>query len=268
MTFVGAGIVIALVLTAFLAPFLSKYPPNEIGQGMMETPSPEHPFGTDTLGRDIFSRTLWGGRSSLLVASVAMVTGLSIGTVVGCVSGFFGGKIDTLIVPAMDAFYAFPSYILALIMAIMLTPDAANIAFAVGISYIPQYFRVVRSITLSLKEKMFIEAERSIGASNFFIIRHHILPYTISSLTVLVSMGVADSILAVSGLGFLGIGIQPPTPEWGTDMRWGRDIFLIGKWWVLLYPGIMILLAVIGFNLLSEGLNTLFQERGAGRFAA
>jgi len=265
--FIGLAIVIMLVFMAIFAPLISPYNPIKGVSEPMESPNGNHPWGTDTLGRDVLSRTIWGGRASIMVALIAMLVSLGVGSPLGAISGYLGGKLDRVFVIAMDTFYAFPTHIMALMIAIMLSPEAMNIAIAVGAAHMPRYFRVVRSISLSIRERLFIEAEKSLGASSSFIILHHILPYTISSITVLMSLGIAHSILTVAGLGFLGIGVQPPTPEWGTDMRWGRDIFLIGKWWAVVYPGFMIFLTVMGFNLLSEGLNAIFQERGGGRYA-
>jgi len=223
-------------------------------------------MGTDTLGRDVLSRVLWGGRASLAVAIIATLLSMGVGSPLGALSGYFGGKLDTVLTSVMDTLYCFPCYILALLIAVILGPEATNISIAVGISYIPEYFRVVRSIALNIKEKTFIEAEKVLGASHFRIVFIHIMPYTLSSISVMVSMGVADSILAVAGLGFLGLGVRPPTPEWGTDMRWGRDVFLTGSWWISLFPGIFVFLSVLGFNLLSEGINSLLKERGAETF--
>jgi peptide/nickel transport system permease protein len=258
----GITIVFALVFIAIFASFLAPHSPLKIGDVLAEPPSDEHPLGTDMLGRDVMSRVFYGGRASLTVALISTMISLVVGSTLGATSGYFGGKLDRATSLTMDALYAFPSYIMALMIALMLGPTAQNIAVAVGASYSPEYFRVVRSITLSLKEKMFIEAERAVGVSSLGIISRHILPYTLTSLTVLVSMSVADSIVAVAGLGFLGLGIQPPTPEWGTDVRLGRSVFLTGSWWISLFPGMMIFLATVGFNLLGEGINAIIKEKG------
>lgn len=265
--FAGLTIVTVILVLILLAPIISPYSPIEIsGEEAKLPPSLNHPMGTDVLGRDVFSRVLMGGRTSMMVAVISVTIALLIGVPIGAISAYLGGRVDQTLTMIMDTFYAFPVYITALMISIFLDPTALNLAIAVGTAYIPQHFRIVRSITLSIREKMFIEAEKSLGAGGRHIVLHHILPFTISSLTVLVSMGVADSILTVSGLGFLGIGIRPPHPEWGTDLRYGRDYFLAptGGWWMAFFPGMAIFFAVVGFNLLSEGLNQIFQERGGG----
>jgi peptide/nickel transport system permease protein len=266
--FVGAGIVFLLFFLAIFAPLISPYSPLELSFDPMQPPNQENPMGTDSLGRDIFSRVCWGGRASLASSLLAMLIALAVGIPLGAASGYVGGKSDRVLASAVDAFYAFPHYVMALMVTVALGREFWNIAIAVGVAYIPYFFRIVRSVTLSIKERVFIEEEKSIGASGLYILYHHILPYSITSIIVFFSMAVSRSIILLAGLGFLGLGIQPPTPEWGTDMRWGRDIFLLGKWWAVVSPGVMILLAVVGFNLLSEGLNSIFQEREGGRFAA
>jgi len=264
--FLGGSIVSFVILTAIFASIISPYSPNRIVGPQLAPPSSQFIMGTDILGRDVLSRVLWGGRASLTVAIIATLLSMGIGSPFGALSGYFGGKLDTALTSVMDTLYCFPCYILALLIAVILGPEATNISVAVGISYIPEYFRVVRSIALNIKEKTFIEAEKVLGASHSRIVFIHIMPYTLSSISVMVSMGVADSILAVAGLGFLGLGVRPPTPEWGTDMRWGRGVFLTGSWWVSLFPGIFVFLSVLGFNLLSEGINSILKERGAETF--
>lgn len=266
--FVGAAIVSILFIIAIFAPFLSPYSPTEISFAPMLPPNEINLLGTDTLGRDVLSRAFWGGRASLTFSLLAMIIAMSAGIPMGAASGYIGGTLDRAAASAMDAFYAFPHYIMALLIAVMLGREPMNVALAVGIAYVPYFFRIVRSITLTLKERDFVYDTRSIGASSWYIIYHHILPYTVSSILVFFSMAVSRSIVVLAGLGFLGLGIQPPTPEWGTDMRWGRDIFLMGSWWVLVAPGIMIFLAVVGFSLLGEGLDSVFRERKGGRYAA
>lgn len=265
--FTGLGIVLLLFILAIFAPLISPYSPYELSFDPMLPPNEKNPMGTDALGRDIFTRICWGGRASLSSSLLAMLIALSIGIPLGATSGYIGGKSDRVVASAVDAFYAFPHYVTALMVTVALGRASLNIALAVGVAYIPYFFRIVRSVTMSIKERAFIEEEKSLGASGFFIVYHHIIPYSLTSIIVFFSMAVSRSIVLLAGLGFLGLGIQPPTPEWGTDMRWGRDIFLLGKWWAVVAPGIMIFLAVVGFYLLSEGLNNIFQEREGGRFA-
>lgn len=268
MLFSGTAMVITLTFLAAFAPYVTRYSPIEIGSTLLGPPNSDHILGTDALGRDIFSRVCYGGRASLSVAFVAMIISITVGSFLGAAGGYIGGKLDRVVAVFMDAAYAFPTYIMAFMIAIVLGPDAINLSFAVAIAGIPGYFRIVRSIALSIKERTFIEAEVIIGAPTKYIVIHHILPYAISSIIVLMSMGVADAILAISGLGFLGIGIQPPSPEWGTDLRWGREVLLNGQWWPTVFPSIAIFLAVFGFNMLGEGLSAIFREQAGGRFAA
>lgn len=259
--FLGAAIVLLLFIFAGFADFISPFPPNRIVSEMLQPPSSSHVMGTDTLGRDVFSRLLHGARYSLYVSSISVVIGVSVGTLAGVLSGYLGGPVDQIMTVLSDTLWAFPLYVMAIMFVIAFGITITSIAVAVAITYIPQYFRVVRSITLSIKEREFVNSVRLLGASRMHIVVHHILPYTVSSVAVLASLAVADSVLTVSGLGFLGLGIQPPTPEWGTDLRFARDYIPSGIWWPAVFPGIMIFLTVLGFNLLSEGLNSITVEK-------
>jgi len=261
MFLVGLILVCALLFLAIFGQIIAPYDPSEFVGPTNQAPNSQFLMGTDRLGRDVFSRMLSGTRWSLAVALVAIAISLSIGTYLGACSGYLRGKVDQVLLVVMDSLYAFPTFVIALVIALMLGPGILNTAFAVAIVMIPSYYRVVRSVTLSLKEADFVQVEKVIGASNTYIIRNHILPFLSSSLLVMTSLGAARAILAVAGLGFLGLGIPAPTPEWGTDLNFGRSSMLSGIWWTSLFPGIMIFLSAEGFNLLSEGLDAILNPK-------
>jgi len=257
MVIIGAVIDVVLILFIIFGPFISPFDPLEMGEIILEPPSITHFMGTDSLGRDLFSRLIVGTKYSLGISLIAVGFSLIIGLILGSISGFFGGPIDRVLTLVMDSLYAFPSFIFVLIIAVVLGPGIFQTAFAISFGRIPWNFRMIRSLTLSVKERGFIEAERVIGASNWYIIKNHVAPYFISILFVTISLGMARGTLAVSGLGFLGLGIPPPAPEWGTELATGRMFLLSGSWWLVVFPGLFVLLAMLGFNLLSEGLDTM-----------
>lgn len=258
---VSAGLVLVLgmILLGLFASFVSPYGPYEMSQSRLSPPSTEHLFGTDYLGRDILSRMAYGTRISLLVAAVAASVSLILGASLGLFSGYFGGNMDRVIGLTMDALYSFPVIVLAIMMTIMLGPGVTSTAIGVGIALTPSYYRVTRSFVLSIKERGFIEGVRAIGAGDLHIMSRHILPNALPSLAVLASFNMAEGIISVAGLGFLGLGVQQPTPEWGADLKMGRDVLAYGAWWVSVFPGLMILAMVLGVNMLSEGVNSLFK---------
>jgi peptide/nickel transport system permease protein len=224
-------------------------------------PSARNWWGTDTLGRDILARSIYGTRYSLTAALVALSISSIAGVPLGLFSGFVGGKIDGFLSLIMDTFYIFPLIILGMLVCLVLGPTLVNLGIAASIGITPSFYRVVRSITLSVKNRTFIETEKSMGAGTRYIIFHHIMPYVLSSATALLSLSVAASIFVVATLGFLGIGIPPPTPEWGTDLGLGRMGVASGIWWPSTFPGAMVFLAVIGFNLLGDSLATILNPR-------
>jgi peptide/nickel transport system permease protein len=246
-----------LILFILFGPYIAPYSAFEFSDDLLQPPSWAHIMGTDLLGRDLFSRLIVGSKYSLGVSLIAVGVSLSIGLLLGSVSGFFGGPVDRVLMLVMDSLYVFPGFIFVLIMAVVLGPGIWQTALAVSFGRIPSNFRMIRSITLSIKERGFIEAERVIGADNMHIIFNHIAPYYLSILFVTVSLGLARGTLAISGLGFLGLGIPPPTPEWGTELAMGRGFLLSGAWWGVVFPGLFVLIAMLGFNLLSEGLDAI-----------
>jgi peptide/nickel transport system permease protein len=257
MVVIGASLNIVLLSFVFLGPFMAPYDPLEMTSETLSAPSARHWLGTDNLGRDLLSRLIVGARYSLGISLVAVGLSLIVGLILGAASGFFGGNLDRILMLIMDALYIFPSFIYVLIMVVVMGPGIWQTAFALSIGRIPYNFRLIRSLTISVKERGFIEAEKVMGADNWHIIRHHIAPYYLSILFVTVSLGMARGTLAISGLGFLGLGVPPPTPEWGTDLASGRTYLLSGAWWLVIFPGFFVLLAMLGFNLFSEGLDTV-----------
>lgn len=256
---VGLVLVVGVILLGVFASYVSPHGPYDMGENRLAPPSGQNLLGTDYLGRDILSRIAYGTRISLLVAALAASVSLVLGAGLGLFSGYFGGHLDRVIGLMMDALYSFPVIVLAIMMAVMLGPGVTNTAIGVGIALTPSYYRVTRSLVLSVKERGFIEGVRAIGAGDLYTMGHHILPNCLPSLAVLASFNMAEGIISVAGLGFIGLGVQQPTPEWGADLKIGRDVLAYGAWWVSLFPGLMILVMVLGVNMLSEGANALFK---------
>lgn len=261
----GLAILIMFGVFALFAEKIAPYDPNSISAQLRAAPSSEHLMGTDKLGRDIFSRVVFGTRCSMMVASLAVLVAMMVGTTLGIISGYLStgrlGLLDRMVSIIMDTLYSFPLFILAALLAAMLGRSIINLAIAVATVSIPTYFRVIRSISLSVKKYPFIEAEKAIGASTRVILFRHILPYCIPSIVVLMSMGIADSILCIGGLGFLGLGVPPPTPEWGSDLEFGHQLVLSGVWWPAIFPGLMIFLASFSFNIIGESLDLIFKKK-------
>lgn len=257
----GAVLLAIVVAMTFLAPYIAPYNPIvEIGPAL-QPPSSQYPMGTDHLGRDVYSRVLYGAIVALEVAALSMVLSSVAGTVFGLFSGFLGGKSDRLFSLVMDSIYAFPGLILAIAIAAMIGPGIVNMSIAIAVVYIPTYFRMIRGQVLSIKEQLYVEAARALGASNSTILFRYIFSNIIPSLVVVLSLNVADAILTEAGLSFLGLGIPPPTPDWGFDLSKGKSFLPGGYWWMITFPGIMIVIVVLGFSLLGEGLNEILNPR-------
>ena len=257
----GGLLIMLYIFTALLAPVL--FPGNPSAPNLMmalERPSIEHPLGTDELGRSILGRIIYGSRVSLLIAFGAVLVGLLIGVPVGLVSGYYGGKIDFGIQRGTDTMLAFPGFLLALSLVAVLGVGFRNAMVSVGIGMIPLYIRLVRGCVLSVREQAYVEAARAVGTRDVFIIFRHILPNVMVPITVQTSLMMGMGILFAAGLGFLGIGVQPPTPEWGTMLGSGRS-YLFNAPHVATFPGIAIFLAVLGFNLLGDGLRDALDPR-------
>ena len=257
----GGALLVAYVLTALLAPILSPGSPSAPNLMMsLEKPSWEHPLGTDELGRTILGRIIWGSRVSLLIAAGVVSVGLFLGVPLGLISGYYGGRIDFGIQRITDMMLAFPGFLLALALVAVLGVGLKNTVISIGISMIPIYIRLVRGCVLSVREQVYVEAARAVGTKDFRIILRHILPNVMVPITVQTSLGMGTAILFAAGLGFLGVGVQPPTPEWGAMLGSGRA-YLFNAPHVATFPGVAIFLAVLSFNLLGDGLRDALDPR-------
>lgn len=264
LNLIGLGIILVIMCAAIFAPYLTSYDPTR--QNLSETlqpPSNEHLMGTDQLGRDVFTRILYGARISLRVAVVVVAITLFIGTSVGVVSGYAGGLIDEALMRLVDILLAFPGILLALVIAGILGPSLTNIMIALAVTGWTSYARIIRGSVLSVKEQEFVSASVLMGTSRSKIIIRHIIPNVISPVVVLATLDMAYVILGTAGLSFLGLGAQPPTPEWGAMLSGGRN-YLLDAWWIVNFPGLAIMLAVLGFNLLGDGLRDVFDPRDTG----
>lgn len=265
MALVGMSILLIFLFMAILAPFLSPYDPNAMDMDApFCPPSSEHIMGTDKLGKDMFSRFIWGTRTALAISVLSALMALIVGVPTGLFSGFIGGKVDRAMCMFMDAIYAFPGLILAMAVATMLGYGVINIAVALAVIYAPTYFRVIRNQVLSVREQLYVEAARALGARNSSILGRYIFPNVIPSIVVILSLCIADSILTAAGLSFIGIGISPKTPDWGYDISRGVG-YLRRAWWTVTFPGLAIVLIVIGFSLFGEGLDEILNPKLAER---
>lgn len=257
---IGLVILALWVLLAVFAPLIAGYDPTEVSSGGRKAPSLAHPFGTDRLGRDVLSRVLFGARISLMVGIISTSIGLVAGTLLGLVSGYYGGAVDSVLMRFVDALLAFPGILLALVVIAAIGPSIINVMLAVGVSTIPTYARVVRGSVLGVKAMSYIEAARAIGNTNRRVMFRHILPNVAAPLLVLSTLQIGSAILVGSGLSFLGLGAQPPTPEWGLMTAEGRA-FLDRAWWISTFPGLAILSAVVAINLMGDGLRDVLDPR-------
>jgi peptide/nickel transport system permease protein len=257
----GAFIVLLLFVVALFAHWLSPYDPGQINvQQVLQDPTWKHPFGTDPLGRDVFSRMIYGSRISLMVGFVAVGISTLIGIFLGALAGYYGRWVDNLIMRFVDVMLCFPTFFLILAVIALLEPNIWNIMVVIGITGWMGVARLVRAEFLSLKERDFTAAEKALGAKDFRIIFRHILPNALAPVLVSATLGVAGAILTESALSFLGIGVQPPTPSWGNILTAGKDNIEIA-WWLSLYPGMAILITVVGYNLLGEGVRDSIDPR-------
>ena len=250
----GLFIIVALATLAILAPVISQYDPNQQNlTAALQGPSAEHLLGTDNLGRDILSRLLYGGRISLMVGVLAVSLAVVIGVPLGLLSGFLGGWPDMLIQRVADIMLSFTTFLLALALVAVLGVGLENVIIAAGVGVIPQFIRLSRGLALSLREQTYVEAASAFGVSNFAILRRHILRNALTPIIVYATLNVGVTILVAAGLGFLGLGVQPPTAEWGTMLGEGRA-YIFNSSYMATFPGLAIFFAVLGFNLLGDGL--------------
>ncbi len=260
----GLSILIVLIAVALLAPVLAPYDPIQISRDVMQPPSLDHLMGTDNLGRDVFSRVVYGARVSLQMGFIAVAIAASIGTLVGVIAGTYGGLVDGFFMRLIDALMALPGILLALTVAATLGPGLYNAMIAVGVAWIPSFARIVRSSVLQIKETTYVEAARASGASDLRLIFRHILPNTLAAIMVLASLGVATAILVGAALSFLGVGASPPTAEWGIMLSDGRP-YMRSAWWIMAFPGLAITVTVLGANLVGDGLRDVLDPRMGSR---
>lgn len=263
MAVLGLIILIILVLLAVFADVIANYDNVVIKQNLahrLQGPSAAHWLGTDEFGRDIFARLVHGTRVSLQVGIVAVGISIVIGGILGAVAGYYGGKLDNTIMRIMDIFLAVPSILLAIAIVSALGPSIINLMLAISISSVPSYARIVRASVLSIRDQEFIEAAKAIGASNTRIIFRHIIPNSLAPVIVQATLGVASAILSTAGLSFIGLGIQPPAPEWGSMLSGGRQ-YLRYAWWVTTFPGVAIMITILSLNLLGDGLRDALDPR-------
>jgi len=258
--FLGTIIVLLLVMTAVLADVITPYRDVDMPGRRLEPPSEEYFLGTDELGRDMFSRIVYGARVSLWVGAVCVSISMVVGGSLGILSGYVGGRVDSLIMRTMDVVFAFPGLIMALVIASVLGPSLTNAMIAIGIVLIPVFARTGRAPVLAVKEMGYIQAARCIGAKHSRLILRHILPNIATPLVVQATITLSAAILIEASLSFLGLGTQPPTPSWGTMLGSGRR-FLETAPWVAVFPGLAIMITVLGFNLLGDGLRDYLDPR-------
>jgi peptide/nickel transport system permease protein len=264
LTLAGLLIISLLVVLAFVAPAIAPYDPLKTNTlQRLQPPSDAHVFGTDQLGRDLFSRVLYGTRISLRIAILTAVVALAIGGPLGIVSGYFKGRLDLLLMRVTDMFMAFPRLILAMAIAAALRPTLENVVIAISLAAWPAYARLARSVAMALREENYIEAARGLGASQSRILARHVLPGVVSPVVIQVSLDMGNILLTAAGLGFIGFGAQPPTPEWGLMISEGRN-YITSQWWLSTFPGIAISLVVLGFNLLGDGIRDVLDPRLRG----
>lgn len=266
MVIIGMTVIIIMATIALLAPVLPIANPTqtnlEPGEQLLP-PSSENWFGTDELGRDVFSRVIFGARVSLLVATVAVLFSMVIGIVLGLTAGYFGGVTDYIISGAIDLFWTFPPFLLALAFAAALGAGLTNVILAISVSYWAGFARLMRGQALSMRERQFVEASRALGAKNWRIMFTHVLPNCIAPLIVWASIGVADAVTIESSLSFLGVGTKPPTPSWGYMLSSGI-LYLGNAPWISTFAGITMVFTILGFNLLGDGLRDVLDPRMKG----
>jgi peptide/nickel transport system permease protein len=262
----GIAITLFFVILALFAPLISPYDFDEYqtasGErfGKQQHPSADHPFGTNVLGTDVLARVIWGARTALEVVILAVFLSLAIGLPLGLLSGYFGGRLDRVLVLIMDSLFAFPYLLLAIVIAFLLSDKfgqgVLTAAIAISVVYVPQYFRVVRNHVISVREESYVEAARALGAKPRTVIRRYVLQNVIQNVPVIATLNAADAILTLAALGFLGYGIQPTdAAEWGYDLQRAIADVGAGIWWTGLFPGLAIVALVTGLTLLGEGLN-------------
>jgi len=260
---IAGVVVIGFIVTMTIAPHLfTRYSPtDQEAGGQMTAPSRTHIMGTDNLSRDVWARMVYGAQTILGVAIAAALLSAIIGIPLGLLSGFVGGVFDRILSLVMDSVYSFPGLILAIAFAAMLGPGIINITLAVAVVYIPTHFRLVRGQTLSIKEEVYVEAARAIGARRGTILSRYIFPNVIATVVVILSLNIADAIMTEAALSYIGLGLPAGIPDWGMDLSMGKKFLPSGTWWMITFPGVMIVLLALGFTMLGEGLAEILNPR-------
>jgi peptide/nickel transport system permease protein len=259
---IGLLFIVAWTVLALLAPVLAPYAPNAPNTlDKLQSPSAAHLFGTDNFGRDIFSRVLYGAQISIWSGLIAVGISFCVGVPLGGIAAYYGGALGNVIMRLMDMLLAFPSLVLAMAIAASMGPGLSSAMIAVGIVGVPEFARLMHGQTISLREKEFVEAGRSIGLKDSVILFRHILPNALAPLMVRATLGMGFAILTAASLNFLGLGVQPPTAEWGAMISEGRGYIISGQWWIVTFPGLAIATSILGFNLLGDGLRDVLDPR-------
>lgn len=250
----GFWMVFFMLLVVICAPLITSRTPEEMNySAVLQPPSSEYLFGTDDLGRDVYSRVVYGGRESLKVGFIGIFVALAGGVILGVWTGYAGGWLDTLTQRVIEVFLAFPAMLLLLSIVAILGPGLTTIIIALGISSIPVYSRLVRGSVLSVKEMEYIAGAQALGADGFRIMTRHVIPNIIGPILVYATLGLSGAILLTAGLSYIGLGAQPPSPEWGAMLNYGRG-YLASAWWMSIFPGLGIFFSVLGINMLGDGL--------------
>jgi ABC-type dipeptide/oligopeptide/nickel transport system permease subunit len=261
----GVLVLLVLVLASLFAPWIAPFDPAKTDVGMrLGAPNAVNLFGTDLFARDIFSRIIWGGRYSLTVGIATVLFALVIGSAFGILLGFSGGRIDSIGSRAIDVMLGFPSVVLAILVVVVLGVGLVNVVLAVGIAQVPRFARVARGAVLAVKEQLFIDSARAIGASDWRIMSRHLLPNVVPVLIVLGTLNLGEAILSTATLSFLGLGAQPPTPEWGAMLNGGREYMRYAPW-MMIFPGLALFLAVMAVNLIGDRLSYLLDPKSRVR---
>jgi len=261
LAFSGAVIILILIVVAISAPFIATHDPTSINiKNALVSPCREHLFGTDMLGRDIFSRMVYAARIALSIGFVAVGIAALIGIFLGSIAGYYGGRLDGIIMRFADIMLCFPTFFLILSVIAVVGPNIFNIMIVIGLTSWMGMARLIRAEILSLKSRDFVLASKALGAKSRFIIMRHLIPNGVAPVSVSFVFGVAGAVLTEAGLSFLGLGVQPPNPSWGNIIMEGKAVLGVG-WWVILFPGLAILLTVLAFNLLGEGLRDALNPR-------
>ena len=263
LAMLGLALMSAILLLAMFADVIADYDTMVVGMNMLErlqTPSAKHWFGTDGYGRDVFARIIHGSRLSLSLSIISMLIAVAIGSMIGAISGYFGGRVDDVLMRLMDMLLAIPPMLMSISIVAALGRSMANLMLALALAYMPVFARVIRSSILSVKDQEFVEAARACGTSDARIIMRHIVPNAVGPIIVQATLAMGSSILTISSLSFMGMGIQPPQPEWGTMLYEGRDLIRTSPYLVI-FPGIAIALSVLSLNLLGDGLRDALDPR-------